>query len=51
MHTLNIKIEDEQYEKLRDLAYKNRKSLAQIIREMIEKEYVCPGFKRENDKS
>ncbi len=37
MHTLNIKIEDEQYEKLRNLAYKNRKSLALIIRELIDK--------------
>lgn len=36
-HRLNISIKDEQYEKLRDIAYKSRKSIAQIVREMIDK--------------
>ena len=36
-HTLNISIEEEQYEKLREIAYKSRKSIAQVIRELIDK--------------
>ena len=36
MHTLNIKIEPEQYEKLRKLAYETKKSIAQIIRDLID---------------
>ena len=37
MHRLNIGIEEEQYEKLRDIAYKTRKSIAEIVRDMIDK--------------
>ena len=36
-HTLQISIEEEQYEKLRKLAYETKKSIAQIIREAIDK--------------
>ena len=36
MHTLNIKIEPEQYEKLRKTAYETKKSIAQIVRELID---------------
>ena len=34
--TLQINIEEEQYEKLRKLAYEERKSIAEIIRELID---------------
>ena len=36
-HILNFALEEEQYEKLRELAYKSRKSIAQILRELIDK--------------
>jgi len=36
-HILNIAIEQEQYEKLRDISYKSRKSIAQVVREAIDK--------------
>ena len=36
-HILNIAIEQEQYEKIREIAYKSRKSIAEIMREMIDK--------------
>lgn len=36
-HTLNISIEQEQYEKLRKISFNSRKSIAQIIREAIDK--------------
>ena len=35
-HILNITLEQEQYEKLRKIAFDNRKSVAQIIREAID---------------
>ena len=35
-HILNISIEQEQYEKLRKIAFENRKSIAQILRELID---------------
>ena len=35
-HILNISIEEEQYEKIRKMAYISRKSLAQVIRDMID---------------
>lgn len=37
-HTLNIIISDEQYEALRKLSYETRKSISQIIRELLDKE-------------
>jgi len=37
-HTLNISIEKEQYEKIREIAFNKRKSISQIIREAIEKD-------------
>lgn len=36
-HKLNITITTEQYEELREIAYKSRKSIALILREMIDK--------------
>lgn len=36
-HILNIAIEEEQYEALRKLAYDSRKSIAEIMRSMIDK--------------
>ena len=36
-HILNISIEQEQYEKIREIAYKSRKSIAQILRDIIDK--------------
>jgi len=35
-HILNISIEEEQYEKIREIAYKSRKSIAQVLREWID---------------
>ena len=36
-HTLNISIEQEQYEKLRKISFNSRKSISQVIREAIDK--------------
>lgn len=35
-HKLNITITTKQYEQLREMAYKERKSIAQILREWID---------------
>ncbi len=37
IHRLNFALEEEQYEKLRELAYKTRRSIADILREIIDK--------------
>ena len=37
IHRLNFALEEEQYEKLRSLAYKTRRSIADILREIIDK--------------
>jgi len=37
IHRLNFALEEEQYEKLRELAYKTRRSIADILREAIDK--------------
>lgn len=40
-YKLNITIELEQYKKLKELSYKSNKSIAEIIRDMID-EYIKP---------
>ena len=37
IHRLNFALEEEQYEKLREIAYKTRRSIADILREIIDK--------------
>jgi len=41
-YTLNIRIEESQYNKLRELSYKSNKSIAGIIRDMISS-WLNPG--------
>ena len=40
LHRLHIVITKKQYETIRKIAFKERKSIAQIIREIIDKTYL-----------
>lgn len=45
----NISLEESQYQRVKDLAEREGKSISQIIRELIDESFHLEGEDREND--